>query len=233
MALLLDNCASHTKSVPGLKAVTLFFLPPNTTSVLQPLDQGIIKNFKHFYRTSISERQVRCLDSGTPFTITLLDALSESQKAWAKVTPQTISNCWFHMTFRESLSLDVTSDGNNNEEIFHAGLTNEEFRDYITVDNELLTSEVPTDEDILSQVKGTTEEDSDSDSEVPEEPETPKKPATLKEAEAACEMLRSFLMTLPETSDELESLCKIKHLLSKVKRSSVKQSSIAEFFKTF
>ena len=48
VALVLDNCAAHPKNVVGLKSTELFFLPPNTTSVLQPLDQGIIRNFKYF-----------------------------------------------------------------------------------------------------------------------------------------------------------------------------------------
>ena len=61
------------------------------------------------------------------------------------------------MTFRESSSLDLPSDEINNEEIFHAKLTDEEFKAYISVDNELLTSEAPTDEDILPEVKGIVE----------------------------------------------------------------------------
>lgn len=40
--LLLDNCSAHEVSCP-LKAVRLMFLPPNT-SVLQPLDKGIIRS---------------------------------------------------------------------------------------------------------------------------------------------------------------------------------------------
>jgi hypothetical protein len=29
----------------------VLFFPPNMTSVVQPMDQGIIKNVKHHYRT--------------------------------------------------------------------------------------------------------------------------------------------------------------------------------------
>ena len=43
--LFLDNATSHTEPL-ALSNVTLKFLPPNTTSKLQPLDLGIIRAFK-------------------------------------------------------------------------------------------------------------------------------------------------------------------------------------------
>ncbi|XP_060879159.1 tigger transposable element-derived protein 4-like [Metopolophium dirhodum] len=50
--LLIDNCAAHPKNVQ-LKNITLEFLPPNTTSLIQPLDMGIIKNLKVRYRMKL------------------------------------------------------------------------------------------------------------------------------------------------------------------------------------
>ncbi|KAI8488922.1 hypothetical protein Bbelb_334400 [Branchiostoma belcheri] len=42
IALLLDNCTAHPDV--QLRNIRLVFLPANTTSILQPLDQGIILN---------------------------------------------------------------------------------------------------------------------------------------------------------------------------------------------
>ena len=47
LVLLIDNAPSH-KQVK-LDNVLILFLPPNTTSVLQPLDAGIIRSFKPKY----------------------------------------------------------------------------------------------------------------------------------------------------------------------------------------
>ena len=47
--MFIDNCTAH-KDVPSLENIELKYLPPNTTSILQPLDQGIVKNFKTLYR---------------------------------------------------------------------------------------------------------------------------------------------------------------------------------------
>lgn len=49
--LMLDNAASHGKEKDyQLSNVQVKFLPANTTSHLQPLDQGIIRTFKAHYR---------------------------------------------------------------------------------------------------------------------------------------------------------------------------------------
>ena len=52
--LILDNAPAHP---PGLeddildefKFVKVLYLPPNTTAILQPMDQQVIANFKKLY----------------------------------------------------------------------------------------------------------------------------------------------------------------------------------------
>lgn len=46
--LVVDNCPSHKVTV-SLKKIEILFIPPNRTSVYQPLDQGIIKCVKTFF----------------------------------------------------------------------------------------------------------------------------------------------------------------------------------------
>lgn len=46
--LFLDNATSHPRC--NLSNVRLLSFPPNTTAVLQPLDQGVIKAVKSHYR---------------------------------------------------------------------------------------------------------------------------------------------------------------------------------------
>jgi hypothetical protein len=50
--LLLDNCAAHP-SFDRLNNIHLDFLPSRTTALVQPIDMGIIKNLKTFYRARL------------------------------------------------------------------------------------------------------------------------------------------------------------------------------------
>ena len=55
--LLIDNCSAHKHDVikDKLQALKVVFLPHNTTSILQPLDQGVIRSFKAHYRRKMME----------------------------------------------------------------------------------------------------------------------------------------------------------------------------------
>ena len=61
IALLIDNCPAHP-FVSDLTIVQLVFLPPNNTSVLQPMDQGVIRSLKAHYRERVVRRLCRALD---------------------------------------------------------------------------------------------------------------------------------------------------------------------------
>ena len=81
IAMIIDNCPAHPK-LDDLQAMDLIFLPPNCTSVLQPCDQGIIKNLKHHYRKNIVkcmilhiEGQMRGIDVDKNFAVDEYQAL--------------------------------------------------------------------------------------------------------------------------------------------------------------
>ena len=96
--LVIDNCSAHPKpETLSLKATEVIFLPPNTSPVLQPLDQGVIKNLKVHYRSLILRSLMSHVDSGASeeFSVSLLDAVCMLETAWNKVLPTTIMNC-FH-----------------------------------------------------------------------------------------------------------------------------------------
>ena len=48
VALVIDNCTTHP-NIENIKLIKLYFLPPNTTSCLQPMDQGVIRSLKCKY----------------------------------------------------------------------------------------------------------------------------------------------------------------------------------------
>ena len=64
--------------------------------ILQPMNQGIIANFKNFYRRSIAFSVVKMLDSDItdPLNINIKDAIDRTVKAWKSVKASAISNCF-------------------------------------------------------------------------------------------------------------------------------------------
>lgn len=113
--LLMDNFSGHKSGLDLLQSplqnVQYIWLPPNTTSRCQPLDQGIIKAFKAYYKRRWLQYMCTEYDDGkNPLqTINVLKAIRWSIEAWDHVTTQTISNCWFHSTLipRPLVSLEV------------------------------------------------------------------------------------------------------------------------------
>ena len=64
IALFIDNCSAHPR-VQGLQSIELIFFPPNTTSEIQPCDQGIIQALKVHYRKNMVKRLITAINSGS------------------------------------------------------------------------------------------------------------------------------------------------------------------------
>ncbi|XP_063215856.1 tigger transposable element-derived protein 6-like [Bacillus rossius redtenbacheri] len=93
--LLLDRCAAHSSESLKLENIQLVYLPANTTSILQPLDQGIINNLKKIYRKRLVQFLIRRLDAKKPLTKwNVLDAIRNICMAWDNIQPTVIQNCF-------------------------------------------------------------------------------------------------------------------------------------------
>ena len=94
IALIVDNCPAHP-IVDGLKTIELIFLPPNTTSKTQPMDQGVIRSLKAFHGNWIIKRYITSIDGGrSPTKVNMLEAMALLTAAWEYVSPITLINCF-------------------------------------------------------------------------------------------------------------------------------------------
>ena len=91
IVLLVDNCSAHCE-IKNLKNIKLVFFPPNVTSVLQPMDQGIIRSLKCHYRKLLILHHIN--KATTDFKVSILDAVRFVAEAWISVTSKTIKNCF-------------------------------------------------------------------------------------------------------------------------------------------
>jgi hypothetical protein len=177
--LFLDNATSH----PDLKLqnINLVFLPPNTTSHSQPLDQGIIQNFKIIYRQMILRRILSQIDvvkdaDELAKSITVLDALMWIKQSVKQITGSYVTKCFKKSGFiLENLSVDLDNTDLENEIIVGEQLVNMvpthmQGEEFFLVDKNLRTKEDST--DIKSFIiTDNDEEETHEETEKTEEPE--------------------------------------------------------------
>ena len=154
--MLLDNCTAHKIENNGLQFIELVFLPPNTTSYIQPLDQGIIKNFKHYYRRRMSQKIVLTIDAGENCTatdvirsISALDAVNFMSAAWNDVSADTNRNCFFRSLTRATH--DESFFGFTADEV-PPSFTQETYTQYVNLDDGLEVTGVQDDTVICAEV---------------------------------------------------------------------------------
>ena len=110
IALIIDKCAAHPE-IGRLKAIDLFFLPSNTTSVLQPMDQGTIHSLKARYRTKVVQKMIEAIDGNKTLpNISVLDAMKMLILSWDEVTDKIVQHCFKKAGFCEIEEDDAVSD---------------------------------------------------------------------------------------------------------------------------
>ena len=100
--LLLDNCSAHPNadelvSTDGkIKAV---FLPPNVTSLIQPMDQGILEALKRHYRRKLLEELLFQDDEGISIveylkSTDMLKVITIVAASWDEIAPTSLQLSW-------------------------------------------------------------------------------------------------------------------------------------------
>ncbi|XP_074359320.1 CENP-B homolog protein 2-like [Apium graveolens] len=166
--LIVDNCPAHPKIVEGLRNTELFFLPPNTTSKIQPCDAGIIRAFKLHYRRRLYSSMLQSLEvnATNPEKVNILNAISFANMAWnIDVKTTTIANCFRHCKIRSEEN-DEQELGEINEGVegLNEVISNLRYRNVMDVEHLLnypnendAVMESPTDEEIIESVMSTDE----------------------------------------------------------------------------
>lgn len=192
---LIDNCSAHPKTVASkLKSIKLVFFPPNMTSKVQPMDAGIIKNVKVNYRVKVVNNLIEKLEncSHPKLMLNVLNAITYLSQAWNDVKPTTIRNCFKHVGIASPwddeddmpLSLlkniidqqepindaEAASDSINIENwdrirlAFNLDFT---FGDYVSVDRDIPTVDLPSDDEVIGSLSSDNTVIDDDDVDYP------------------------------------------------------------------
>ncbi|XP_067139686.1 jerky protein homolog-like [Centruroides vittatus] len=97
--LLIDNAPSHFSNISLERENGKFkvvYLPPNVTSILQPMDQGVIECFKRYYRKALLRMVIIGRKCEKPIQqvyteINLKNAMYMAAEAWATVKQTTLA----------------------------------------------------------------------------------------------------------------------------------------------
>ncbi|XP_035209765.1 tigger transposable element-derived protein 1-like [Stegodyphus dumicola] len=231
--LVLDNAPAHPPGLeeqihPDFDFIKVLYLPPNTTSILQPMDQQVIANFKKLYTKHLFKRCFEVTES-TQLTLRLRAHLELSvEELWAAVVAERDFEGFEIPTEEEAVD-----DPAPLEESKSLGLVVDE----ADIDNlldehkeELNTDDLKTLE--AMQISDLQEEHRSS---VEEEVEVALTSTEIREAIAWFENLNSFIETKhPEkmrtarAMDNVNDIC-MSHFRN-ILRSRQKQASLDRYF---
>ena len=119
------------------------FVPSNTTSVSQPMDQGIIRNVKVHYRKLIMQSllaNVDCTSSGSELarTVWVLDAVIRISQAVKQLLPETATKCSEKEGFFTGEFIARVENENDQQELQNcmneAAFSNCNAEDYINIE---------------------------------------------------------------------------------------------------
>ncbi len=100
--LLLDNCSAHPNEdelVSSDGKIRAKFLPPNVTSLIQPMDQGVLESIKRRYKRKILEKLILLDDEGVPILdflrgINMLQISNIIAVCWDEIPTKTLRLSW-------------------------------------------------------------------------------------------------------------------------------------------
>lgn len=257
--LLLDNCPAHPPSSTlqtADKKFVVYYLPKNTTSKIQPMDQGIIQNFKLHYRTELMTSISSDSRDVTDFlkTFNMKESIYMVGEAWNKVSKLSINNCWEHamkMNDDSSVIDREDDDSGEDEEADFLGFTQEEvnlatkklikemgekqdfckfLQEWASIDDHLPTAKEFTEDELLAP-----EEEEEDDEEFEISPSTPTSTPTNISDKQAVEFLQQLQTWGEARGLDSMKILQIRSLLftaKKMEASSKKQMKITDIFKS-
>ncbi len=100
--LILDNAPGHPTTLSDLNSnVKVIFLPPNTTSLIQPMDQGTISAFKAYYIRRTFSQAIQLTTGDNAITLqefwkqfNIKQAVANIHDSWEEITASCMRAVW-------------------------------------------------------------------------------------------------------------------------------------------
>lgn len=247
--LLLDNAPSH----PSAEVLNAFdsdfvviYLPPNVTSLIQPMDQGVIEKLKRMYRKQILRRLLLAEDNTEDSVVLFSKALNLKHcsymlaDAWDSLTEKNLKNSWNKLwppsveSEQETVEEIPRADLPEFVELFNSipGFTDcneKDAIDWINNDANDPGYQILDDDEIVSSLMIPGEENDNDDSSSDEDSGTCKKPSNA-EAFAALETgLEWYEQQEESCPTQLLLLKRLRDLAATKRVTNIRQAKMLDF----
>lgn len=226
IALIIDNVGTHKLTHVVLTNIEVFYLPPNATSVVQPMDNGVIRSLKARYRKRLARHRLRAFDAGRDHKLTLLDALHMLRSSWDEMSAELIRNCFAAVGFCEEQTLVDETDATWWQELEAAALVGEASLDeYLSIDDDLPTHGM----ELLEPFNDDADVDLDDDDDDDPAPLG----SQLSDAQAAdmLTQLRNYMSTKDDSERYIVALSSALDFVDEARIKAKKQTKITDFFR--
>ncbi|XP_063226872.1 tigger transposable element-derived protein 7-like [Bacillus rossius redtenbacheri] len=240
--LIVDNAPSHPdteKMCSQDGKIKCLALPPNTTSLIQPMDQGIILACKRIYKKKLPEdkeddtRGMRTLQNIRNYSIR--SAIFNWASAWKEIKTSTLANGWNKLLFDGAIEPDFLGfEASDYQRTLMAGgetgVTKEDVTEWLDADEGDLGYQFQTEEEIAQYVLSptTTQQDTDKEDELG--------PLSKQDLSSARQALDTLINIVDSTSDaDLQSYYRhfraAQELVISKQQHKTVQKKIDSFFK--
>ena len=244
--LVLDNCPAHPDAeylVSDDGKIIALYLPPNVTSLIQPMDQGVLVALKRHYKRKLLRRLVIEDDNGASIPQFLksidmkvvVELLSES---WNLIKESTFRKSW-----RKIIPMESPTASDDHEEIddtddyydcLHevgCDVSQEQLDVWLNSDCNDPGFLIMTDEEICETVISQSCSEEKEEEEEEDGGGVRQCPVTHSEAASMFDKCLTWLQHQPEANQYNTSTLRSLHILAAQKRThSLKQVSLNSFF---
>lgn len=239
--LTMDGFSAHYAGAelnPPPPNIRICWLPANSTSRFQPLDQGIIQNVKAYYRQHWLQFIIDTIDSNQDpqKLMNLRLALRWIIRAWnTEVLNTTIYNCFRKSTLVSNpISLPTIMTPPGIQELYNKAITTASITDSMAISNFLNPMEEAgeveghtTDEELFEEIMEAQlgHQNSQNDDEEEEQPEQPA--PTAKEAQHALQVLIDYSERQDAlTTGHIRALERLQAAFEAIKAKSQQQATL-------
>ena len=235
--LLMDNAPSHPSADSLVHetddgCIRALFMPPNVTSLIQPMDQGVLENLKRRYKRDLLRKLLLDAEEFGSYTafaksLTVKDAVYMCAKAWREIREESLARAWLKLLpDAHSVDEDEEEPVQHTEEGQQLALTAEEEEEWLNADRDEAGHPMLTDQEIINQVSETADMDSDDGDDEEDAGRIPHAVAT----ECLSTSLRWLEQQAEATPMNLLMLRELHAMAAKKRVSNLKQPRLDSFF---